>query len=100
MLQAADDGDAVAGTIADCAATELAATAAAAARTAGLLLQSIPLALAGGLLLGSASYRRRVVERLFACGIHPDPVNLVPEPAEGAVRRAIRGVAAGGVVSH
>jgi hypothetical protein len=48
-----------------------------------------PLALAGGLLLASATYRERLLHALAAAKIKTDAVMLVPEPAEGAVRMAI-----------
>jgi N-acetylmuramic acid 6-phosphate etherase len=54
------------------------------------LTRRCPLALAGGLLLASASYRDRVLKSLAAFqGILPEPITLVPEPAEGAVRLAL-----------
>ena len=46
----------------------------------------VPLALAGGLLLGSAGYRERVLLVLRSLGIQPEPFTLVEEPAEGAVK--------------
>ena len=46
--------------------------------------------LAGGVLLNSASYRERVLEALTSLGVQSHPVTLVHEPAEGAVRRAIK----------
>ncbi len=50
----------------------------------------IPLALAGGLLLGSENYRQRVLGALTTCGIQPEPIALVEEPAWGAVLLAAR----------
>src|SRR5579884_750118 len=49
----------------------------------------IPLALAGGLLLGSEDYRQRVVDALTSFGVVPEPISLIEEPAQGAVQLAI-----------
>jgi N-acetylmuramic acid 6-phosphate etherase len=96
VLRAADEGDAVAEGIVNGAAGELAETAVAAARKLGLGRQTVPLALAGGLLLGSSKYRQRVLEALAARGLHAGPVALVREPAEGALRLALAGQRTGG----
>jgi N-acetylmuramic acid 6-phosphate etherase len=88
VLEAAQAGDAVASAIVQDGAEQLAAIAAACARRIALE-PPVPLALAGGLLLGSASYRERVVRALAAQGIAAAPVAVVPEPAAGAVRLAL-----------
>jgi N-acetylglucosamine kinase-like BadF-type ATPase len=49
---------------------------------------AFPLAIAGGLLLSSDSYRQLMLAALVQVGLKPDPVTLVPEPAEGAIRLA------------
>lgn len=49
----------------------------------------IPVALSGGLLLGSEDYRRRVLAALRSLDVRPEPVQLVEEPAQGAVRLAL-----------
>jgi N-acetylmuramic acid 6-phosphate etherase len=49
----------------------------------------IPLALAGGLLLGSEVYRQRVLGALKDLNIEPSPIALVEEPAQGAVQLAV-----------
>jgi N-acetylglucosamine kinase-like BadF-type ATPase len=49
----------------------------------------IPLALAGGLLLGSAVYRQRVLHWLGTLGVQAEPITLVEEPARGAVKLAV-----------
>jgi N-acetylmuramic acid 6-phosphate etherase len=82
--------DAVAAAIVDEAARELAETAMAVVRQLGWGAVPIPLALAGGLLLADADYRRRVSEALKRLGIAVGPVDLVAEPAAGAVRLALR----------
>ncbi|HKA52908.1 MAG TPA: BadF/BadG/BcrA/BcrD ATPase family protein, partial [Candidatus Binatia bacterium] len=86
VLDAADAGDTVTVQIVETAAHDLAATVAAAARALGLDRQAVPLALAGGVLLASASYRQRLLQALTEQHIRPAPIHLVHEPAEGAVR--------------
>ncbi len=49
----------------------------------------IPLALAGGLLLGSEVYRQRVLDALTSFGVAPGPITLVDEPAQGGVQLAV-----------
>ena len=88
VLDAAAAGDTVCAALVEQGASELALLAAAASRSLGLGSDPVPLALAGGLLLGSADYRRQVLAALESLGIRPDPVTLVHEPAEGALRRA------------
>jgi N-acetylglucosamine kinase-like BadF-type ATPase len=90
VLAAADDNDPVAGSIIAEAVDALAHTAAAAARQLELQTKEIPLALAGGILVQAVSYRERFLERLESLRIKADPVNIVREPAEGAVRLAMR----------
>ena len=88
VLDAADSGDTVAGEIATAAAAELAAAAAAAARSLGLGAR-FPVALAGGLLASCTTYRARFLAALAERGLHADPVTIVTEPAEGALRLAL-----------
>lgn len=88
VLQAAGAGDPVATDIVHTAAAELAAAAAAAAQALGLG-STFPVALAGGLLISSADYRNRFLSALADRGLTADPVTLVTEPVEGAVRRAL-----------
>ena len=86
---AACDGDAVAISILESAADELAEMASAAARIIPLdSVASAPLALAGGMLLGYEPLRVGVVDGLRRRGIKPDPVQQVTEPALGAIRLA------------
>jgi N-acetylglucosamine kinase-like BadF-type ATPase len=89
VLEAAAAGDAIADEIVRGAASELAVAAAAAARQLALG-PAVPVALAGGLLLESADYRRRFLAALVECGLTADPVAVVAEPAEGAVRLALK----------
>jgi N-acetylmuramic acid 6-phosphate etherase len=86
VLTGAEGADSIAQSIVEDGASALADLAAACARSLGF--ERAPLALGGGLLVGSAYYRRRVVDALQDRGIHPDPVALVAEPAEGAVKLA------------
>ena len=92
VLEAAEAGDAVASAIVQDGADQLASAAVSSARQLGLV-SPFPLALAGGLLLASASYRERLLEALATRSIRPEPVTLVPEPAEGAVRLAFASLA-------
>ena len=88
VLEAAEAGDRVAAEIVTTAATELSAAAAAAARQLGLSA-AFPVALAGGLLASSLAYRERFLRALTDRGLTADPVTIVTEPAEGAVRLAL-----------
>jgi N-acetylmuramic acid 6-phosphate etherase len=88
VLEAAETEDPVAANIVNEAARALAATAAGVVRKLGLAPDA-PLALAGGVLRASTSYRQRVLQALAALGVHPNPVTSVEEPAEGAVRLAL-----------
>jgi N-acetylmuramic acid 6-phosphate etherase len=89
LVVEAADGDAVAADIVAEGARELARAGAAVARQLGWGGRA-PVALAGGLLLGSAGYRERVLRELAALGVPPGPVTAVEEPARGAVELARR----------
>jgi N-acetylglucosamine kinase-like BadF-type ATPase len=82
--------DPVAAQIKEEAAQSLANTAKALARRLGLGAGAVPVALAGSVLLGNHSYRDRVLDALGKAGLRPEPVALLQEPAEGAVRVAGR----------
>jgi N-acetylmuramic acid 6-phosphate etherase len=99
VLEAADADDAVAGQILDQAAEQLARMVAAVTRKLDLD-RTIPLALAGGLLLSSARYREGLTTALGGLGLVANPVALVPEPAEGAVRLALRALAESAVLAN
>jgi N-acetylglucosamine kinase-like BadF-type ATPase len=88
VLEAAESGDPTANEIIDTGASELASAAAAAARSLGLPA-AFPVALAGGLLTACPAYRRRFLTALAARGLTADPVTVVAEPAQGAVRLAL-----------
>jgi len=89
VLEAAERGDATARNLVDSEAEQLARTAAAAVRNHGLPT-TLPVALAGGLLLGSELYRTSFSIGLARCGIFAQPLALVPDPALGAVVLARR----------
>jgi N-acetylglucosamine kinase-like BadF-type ATPase len=89
VLTAAEEGDAEAGALIAEAARQLAVAAAAAARALGLEPSAVPIALAGGLLRASPSYRARVLDSLTGLGYRAAPVAVVREPAEGALRLAV-----------
>jgi N-acetylmuramic acid 6-phosphate etherase len=81
--------DEVGGTIVDREARELALAGEAVIRQ--LRWQGpIPIALAGGLLLGSQVYQKRVLDALTSFGVSLGPIALVEEPASGAVQLAVR----------
>jgi N-acetylmuramic acid 6-phosphate etherase len=90
IIETADDGDSTANGIVIAGAGELAAAAAAAARQVGLT-SPLPIAMAGGLLASCPTYRTRFLESLANRGIMADPIAIVTEPAEGAVRLALAG---------
>jgi len=92
VLDAAEAGDPVADDIVRDAASELAAAVAAAARQ--LQLGAVfPVALAGGLLVESPAYRERFLSAITDRGLSGNPVTLVTEPAEGALRLALDKIA-------
>ena len=88
VLEAAEAGDKTAGEIVALAATDLVVMITTAARRLNLGEGPIPLTLAGGVILASASYREYLLELLASQGFEADPVTLVDEPAQGAVRLA------------
>lgn len=87
VIEVAED-DAVAAEIVEQGAHELTQAGESVVRQLGWD-QQIPLALAGGLLLGSEGYRRRVLSALTSEGFQGDSITLVNEPAEGAVKLAL-----------
>lgn len=90
VLLAAELGDLAATGVVEHGARMLAETALAVTTRLDIDPATVPFALAGGLLLGSTSYRNRVVRCLVELGVHPDPITLVPLPAEGAIRLALQ----------
>jgi len=88
VSDAGEQGDAVAQVILDEAARELAVMVAAAADKLGLSRDAFPLALAGGVLLGSEQIRTRLRDKLRTFGLHANPIAIVAEPVLGAVQLA------------
>jgi N-acetylmuramic acid 6-phosphate etherase len=88
LFDAADAGDAIALGIVEDGARELAQMVAAVAGTIGFDRSAAPLALSGGVLLASSGYRRCVLSALESLQFRADPVAVVLEPAEGALRLA------------
>jgi len=88
VTQTADQGDAQAQAILDEAAAELAGMVAAVAQHLGFSHGTFPLALTGGVLLGSERLRRALEARLTSLGRGPASVACIREPVAGAVRLA------------
>jgi N-acetylmuramic acid 6-phosphate etherase len=89
VFEAAATGDEIAAGIVATGANQLADLVAAAATRLALDRDPFPLAVSGGLLLTAPSYRQQVLEALQCRGLRAEPVALVSEPAEGAVRLAL-----------
>ncbi|MEX2091393.1 MAG: BadF/BadG/BcrA/BcrD ATPase family protein [Pirellulales bacterium] len=87
VVQTAENGDPAARTTLDVAAHDLAALAARTARALGLAEQKFPLALAGGLLVGSQYVREQLASRLAAMPIQCE-MRLVADPLAGCLRLA------------
>ena len=94
MLDAAAEGDAVARKIVQHQTGELAVTAASAVQNHGLSPEGVPVALAGGLMLGSEFYREAFLAALGTLGVTPSPVAEVNDPTIGAVKLAQMKIAA------
>lgn len=95
VLSAAESGDATAQRIVKEEASELARTAAGAVKSHGLPTTNLPVALAGGVITSDEGYRKIFLDSLGELGIEPSPVELVTEPALGAVLMARRALGAG-----
>jgi N-acetylmuramic acid 6-phosphate etherase len=89
VLEACDGGDSVAASIVNEAAAALADLAMTAIRKLDWNEPAVPVALSGGVLLASSTYRERVLSAMRAMGIRAEPVCRVDEPAAGAIRLAI-----------
>jgi N-acetylglucosamine kinase-like BadF-type ATPase len=90
VLNVAASGDAIATTIFEQEARELARTAAGAVAAGGLPREGVPVALTGGMVIENTVFRERFLSELRACGVTPDPVGLVDDPVVGAVVLARR----------
>jgi len=93
IIQSADEGDAIAREILTRQVAELADCVTAAVNRLRMSREAVPLALAGGLMVKSASYRQRFIAQLSEATILADPLVVVAEPAEGALRLAAAFVA-------
>ncbi len=85
VLECAERGDVLAKQIVTMQATELGRTAAQAVKLSGMHTQPVPVALAGGVLVNSATYRETLLATLRDNGVSVGVVQLVPEPVLGAV---------------
>jgi len=83
----AAEGDAVARGILQEAGRELALTVDAVVRSLGMP-GPVPCALAGGVIVKGRLTRQMFLDSARALGLHLDPVTLVAEPAQGALRLA------------
>ena len=88
VLAAADVGDPVAAAILTSAAADLAAHVRTLAERNAFAAGVYPLRLTGGLLVGSATLRRLVVESLASSGHEPGTVTVVSDSATAAARFA------------
>jgi N-acetylmuramic acid 6-phosphate etherase len=90
VLSAGEAGDSLAQACVEEGAMQLGEMAATVASRLKFNGSPVPLALSGGLLLGSPVYQRRVLESLHLRGVAGEPITPVQEPAEGALRLARR----------
>lgn len=96
--QAAQAGDAVALHVVDEAGRALAESAATVVRKLALPTPT-PCALAGGAILYGITIRRAFLAAAEAARLRLEPVQLVTEPAQGAVRLALRAAKAAGLLA-
>lgn len=89
VLATAEAGDETAYRIVRRAGAELGRTVLAAAGAASFSGPAIPLALTGGLLLGSETMRRALLDALAGGPCRFEPVEMVYAPVAGAVRLAL-----------
>jgi N-acetylglucosamine kinase-like BadF-type ATPase len=85
VVATAQAGDEVAHKLVVHQVTELARTAVAAVDANGLPRLGLPIAVAGGLIVGSEFYRGLFVEALRGFGLHAGSVQPVADPAIGAI---------------
>ncbi len=85
VLRAAAEGDAVAQSIVNQQASELARTVLAVGRKLDLVETALPLALTGGAILNSEWYREQFLQKLTDLGMRTASVHLVHEPAQSAL---------------
>jgi N-acetylmuramic acid 6-phosphate etherase len=93
VFEAAARGDSVADGIVSTAARQLATLVDSVATQLGIKASKFPLAIAGGVVIGSEELRSRLLANLRSLGLSSDPIRLVPHPVVGAVRIALGEVA-------
>jgi N-acetylmuramic acid 6-phosphate etherase len=89
VFEAAARGDSVADGIVSTAARQLATLVDSVATQLGIKANKFPLAIAGGVVIGSEELRSRLLANLRSLGISADPTRLVPHPVIGAIRIAL-----------
>ncbi len=92
VIDLAGQGDALAAEIERTEAEALAKTAAGAVKASALPRTGLPVALAGGVLTRSEPFRRLFLDYLWQLGVEAGPVELVTDPALGAVKLARSGL--------
>jgi N-acetylglucosamine kinase-like BadF-type ATPase len=95
VFEAAARGDSVADAIVSSAAKQLATLVDSVATQLGIKQikgTKFPLAIAGGVVIGSEELRSRLMTNLRSLGLSAEPIRLVPHPVVGAVRIALGGV--------
>jgi len=90
IVAAADRGDIDAIKILRTAGRDLAEQAAEAVGRMGWGVTMVPCALGGGVVVHVETVREAFVARARALGLLLDPVTLVPQPVEGAIKLAVR----------
>ena len=93
VTAAATRHDPVAVEILQQAARDLAAMVGAVARKLHFAEEAFPLAVAGGLLLGSQELRGHLESELTRMALHPEPIAMVVDPVLGAVKLALNDAA-------
>jgi N-acetylglucosamine kinase-like BadF-type ATPase len=96
VVRAAEAGDGVSCALVEDSANALADGVLAVSRALGFGREAFPLAMTGGLLIGADILRGMFLQAVAARGCQCDPVELVREPALGAVRLAQREMRAAG----
>jgi N-acetylglucosamine kinase-like BadF-type ATPase len=99
VLEAAESADAVARTILARAGRDLASMVAAVAEKLDFGDQPFPLAMTGGVLLGSPRLCESLQSSMAEQGLRPAPIVAVPDPVAGAVQLAAR-LRAGSLGGH
>lgn len=85
VVRAASEGDHVASVLLDQTAEFLASSITAVAHALNLGTSAVPLALTGGLVTGTPSLQRALLQKAETKGLRFSPVKVVREPVKGAV---------------